>query len=269
MKKFIAFTLAEVLASLVIIGVIAALTIPTVVTNAQSKIQTAGLKKAITTLNQIAEMSVIDSRFQPVPKCFYWDQNPYGKSKCVEWASYKTDPITGEKIPTGKCIKYALESGEPWPGDIVNGIFDHCGSFFNYIKDNLNVVKYCDKDGYKNGCLPDYNGNDTASKADNPDKSEDDIAKDLSGCAGWSKASLKTKSAMITSDGMIFFTYINNSARLLAVDVNGKSGPNKWGYDVFPLMPQGNNGNPPMFVPKGCQFIEKGGKLGHQRVLED
>ncbi len=55
MKK--AFTLAEVLITLGIIGVVAAMTIPTLIANTRSREYRSKLKKAISTLSQAARMS--------------------------------------------------------------------------------------------------------------------------------------------------------------------------------------------------------------------
>lgn len=56
-KKF-GFTLAEVLITLAIIGVVAALTIPSVIVNNQSLEFRTGLKKAVSTLNQAITMNL-------------------------------------------------------------------------------------------------------------------------------------------------------------------------------------------------------------------
>ncbi len=56
MKK-VAFTLAEVLITLGIIGVVAAMTIPTLLTNQQKKQTATKLVKAISTLNQLIRLS--------------------------------------------------------------------------------------------------------------------------------------------------------------------------------------------------------------------
>jgi len=56
-KKF-GFTLAEVLITLAIIGVVAALTIPSIIVNNQSLEFRTGLKKAVSTLNQAITMNL-------------------------------------------------------------------------------------------------------------------------------------------------------------------------------------------------------------------
>lgn len=55
------FTLAEVLITLGVIGVVAALTLPTVITNYQKSQTVTQLKKAYTTINQAYQMSRIDN----------------------------------------------------------------------------------------------------------------------------------------------------------------------------------------------------------------
>ncbi len=56
MNKKSGFTLAEVLITLVIIGVIAAMTVPTLMNNTQSQEYRTGIKKAIAMLNQAVTM---------------------------------------------------------------------------------------------------------------------------------------------------------------------------------------------------------------------
>lgn len=58
MKKFSGFTLAEVLIVLGIIGIIAEMTIPTLMQNFQEKVTVTQLKKAYSTLSQAYTMSV-------------------------------------------------------------------------------------------------------------------------------------------------------------------------------------------------------------------
>ena len=55
------FTLAEVLITLGIIGVVAALTLPNIITNYQKKVTVERLKKTYSTLWQAVQMSVVDN----------------------------------------------------------------------------------------------------------------------------------------------------------------------------------------------------------------
>ena len=56
-----AFTLAEVLITLVIIGVIAALTVPTLIQNTQKQEYVTALKKAYSTLSQATQQIIAEN----------------------------------------------------------------------------------------------------------------------------------------------------------------------------------------------------------------
>ena len=56
-----AFTLAEVLITLGVIGVVAAMTIPTLITNYEKKVTITKLKKAYSTINQAMKLSVSEN----------------------------------------------------------------------------------------------------------------------------------------------------------------------------------------------------------------
>lgn len=60
-KRLLGFTLAEVLITLGIIGVVAALTLPSVIQNYQKKVTVERLKKSYSTLAQAVQMSVKDN----------------------------------------------------------------------------------------------------------------------------------------------------------------------------------------------------------------
>ena len=61
MKKFLAFTLAEVLVTLGIIGVVSALTVPTLMKNHQKKVFVTQLRKVCSQLSQAAEQAMTDN----------------------------------------------------------------------------------------------------------------------------------------------------------------------------------------------------------------
>ena len=61
MKKFNAFTLAEVLVTLGVIGVISAMTLPTVFSNYQKTVTVNKLKKMYSNINSIMQMAVNDN----------------------------------------------------------------------------------------------------------------------------------------------------------------------------------------------------------------
>ncbi len=65
-KKHSGFTLAEALITLVIIGVIAALTIPAILVNTEQHEYKSALKKALSTLNQVIEMNIALEGYGPI-----------------------------------------------------------------------------------------------------------------------------------------------------------------------------------------------------------
>lgn len=60
------FTLAEALVTLVIIGVIAALTIPAILVNTEQHEYKSALKKALSSLNQVIELNIALEGFGPI-----------------------------------------------------------------------------------------------------------------------------------------------------------------------------------------------------------
>ena len=82
-----AFTLAEVLFTLAIIGIVAAMTIPTLVQNYQKKVISAKLKKFVSTFNQAYKMAIV-SYGDPI----YWEECTIESNK----ANCSTSDISGD-----------------------------------------------------------------------------------------------------------------------------------------------------------------------------
>ncbi len=77
MKKFLAFTLAEVLVTLGIIGVVSALTVPTLMKNHQRKVFVTQLRKVYSQLSQAAEQAMTDNNAVSLGESEY-ASNPMG-----------------------------------------------------------------------------------------------------------------------------------------------------------------------------------------------
>lgn len=205
MKLRKAFTLAEVLITLTIIGVIAALTIPSFMSNTSKKASAVGLKKAISTLDQTIDMSRSESKFQPIPKCYYSDVATEGNQLA------------------------------------------QCKDLLIYMKDMMQVSKYCETDPVAGGCMPQYSVS--------------------ASCGGWNE--LENKKAFVTTDGMVYFEYSEDTgAANIGVDVNGEKGPNKWGHDVFSLGLYGHKGVMQTYQPGGCEVVDDGGQTGAEVLQE-
>ena len=254
-NKHNAFTLSEVLITLVIIGIVAAITVPILMHQYRWKQYRTGLMKARSTLDQATIKYALENGENP--ECGYWTKNPYKNNGC-------TDVCKGYDS-NGNCTGWMCkETGGKLPSD-YNGNFGDCYALYNFYKKALNVVKICESNAYKNGCIPDYEGNDTVYKSKNDGSSDEDANKATSGCGKWHKAEIKAGKAIVTADGMIFFPYGSFGSPIMAVDINGQAGPNKWGYDVFAFEGRMTDKySVPTFTPGGCSFTEKGGVSGTQ-----
>ena len=173
MKK--AFTLAEVLITLTIIGVIAALTIPNLMSKWEDQHTVSAVKEAYSILNNAIKMAVAEN----------------GPVEDWTWPDTTTDSLTEQNA--------------------------------NYIIDVLKpYLKFSQICYSANGCMgADY--------------------KNFYGDSGWGywadlwvygKAILKNGMAMsINRTG--YGSAMTKTYWQILVDINGKKGPNRYGYDVF------------------------------------
>jgi len=251
------FTLAEVLITLGIIGVVAAMTLPTLIQKHQKRVLEKQFIKAYSLISQAAKKAEADLGF--APECYYWNKNPYvGLSiHCAEYNS------------SGNCVRSAFADGSPLSSDDYNGRFGDCKLFGEAIIKNLKVIKTCAGNSVAGGCIADIEGIDTVKAKANPDLSENDLHEATSGCHGWRKNSIKTNSAFVLADGVTLINFYNYSyihTRLFAVDINGLKGPNKWGHDIFSFAPRGNITGGIKFVGGVCEIIEPGGVSTTQMI---
>lgn len=257
-KRLKAFTMAEVLVSLTIIGILSILTIPAVVSSTEKRTNAALLRKAVAKLDMVYEQAATEEQFMPVMKCFYWRDSDVSKNRnegCKSERIYNDDGLlTGWKT--------ICPEGVTSPENL-NGRYDHCSALYNYMLENMKVTKSCT--AAQDGCIPNYDGKDVIAAQKTPqgdDESDEQfeirMKNSVKGCEGWSAANMRTKPAFITNDGMIFMPY-STGIPIFAVDVNGKKGPNKFGYDVFFLTAKGDLNETPSFYPGGCDFYHKGG----------
>ena len=77
-REFTAFTLAEVLVTLGIIGVVAAMTMPTLVENHQRKVYVTQLQKVYTELSQAAKRAITDSNAVSLDETRFNQKNANG-----------------------------------------------------------------------------------------------------------------------------------------------------------------------------------------------
>ena len=239
-KRKIAFTLAEVLITLGVIGVVAALTLPSIVHNVQKVVLKNQFKRAYS--NFYNAIKYVQAQNGAPYACYYWDKNPYGYDVCVKRNDY------------GTCVGWTLVGGAQIPSD-YNGKISDCKKFTEDLMKALNVVKFCENNALANGCVTNnFRGVDKIKAEQNPDKEADpnQIFGDVR---------VKQKyPAFITADGVFYSKYYNlQAAPLFIVDVNGHKGPNKWGYDIFTFQLAGDEANGITKIRPQNYAVEKGG----------
>ena len=116
--KLKAFTLAEVLITLMIIGIVAALTIPSVISNYQQQEFKTGLKKAVSVLNEAIQMNITQE-----------GETPYENEDLFNYLKKHMSVISGEgNIETLTCFDsdgsgkvFGEESNYCYGGNSNNG----------------------------------------------------------------------------------------------------------------------------------------------------
>ena len=151
-----AFTLAEVLVTLGIIGVVAALTMPTLMANHQKAVQKAQFKKAYSLFSNAVFQAQAQMGYPAY--CSYWDGARACSTKCTKYNSYN------------ECISWTCADGSPLPAR-YNGPRENCDKFEEELfTKTLKTVKFCQNKALENGCITSaYKGVDQVKSEQNPD----------------------------------------------------------------------------------------------------
>ncbi|MCM1338506.1 MAG: type II secretion system GspH family protein [Muribaculaceae bacterium] len=92
-----------------------------------------------------------------------------------------------------------------------------CNAFLRAFTKTMGAVRSCETKPVEEGCIP----------ANYP----------ATGCDSYDFK--KAKRAYVFDNSMIFMTYYDTNKTdfpgRMAIDINGRKGPNKWGQDIFPL----------------------------------
>ncbi len=217
-----AFTLAEVLITLGIIGVVAAMTIPTLIANYKQKTLDNQFKKTYSMISQV--LLRVKGDFGYTPQCYNINAAGYKMAECKE--------------------------------------------FKEKFLEKLKVSRICETKGFENGCIPEYNGVDTVLKNEHKDDEnyDEDYWQDYASrnCGGFTQSQiLNNRKVYVLADGTILFFYNSeqdaDSIPVFAMDINGKTGPNKWGHDLFGFMISIDGNNNLQVAASGCMRAEDGG----------
>lgn len=253
MSRKLGFTLAEVLITLGIIGVVAAITLPMLIQNYQKTVLKSQFKKVYSEFFNAIKLA--QSKNEAPVYCYYWQKSPYPSVVCMEYDS-----------KYGTCSKWAMPDGSPLPSN-YNGIYNDCVDFF-YSKLFGHVLKYakhCKNNALLNGCLTEqYRGVDKI-------KAEIDDSVEYNPNMGFSDSVLKqTGEAWVLIDGTVIVKWCGYMCEtpIFMVDINGHKRPNKWGYDIFSFIFRGTENNGITELAPYNYFYEEGGFSDSQMLWE-
>ncbi len=213
-----AFTLAEILITLGIIGIIAAMTLPTLISNHRTKVLQSQFKKAYSDLNNAAKLFEIQEEMTVYDYSYAYDC----KYKC-----------TGNIKPTQTFEKFLSYFSNKTV--ISEKTYNQGWKELGYEPTNLNSGTILD------------------GKTTHPC--------DESGIM------LETSGRVILFDNAVTDLNIKTGPKV-CIDINGRKGPNKYGYDwfVFTFTSQGNvipytgsslSGNSDIELPDKTEYCNK------------
>jgi prepilin-type N-terminal cleavage/methylation domain-containing protein len=206
MKKIYGFTLSETLITLGVIGVVAALTLPTLIKNFQMKAYETAFKKEYSAIQNTLNYLAAEENLTECYVYFYLPTNGDGQYGAI-----------------------SSDCAEIWQGLAKNLHMTSISQVSNYTKKSEVVAN----GGSMVNPSVDYN------------------------------LILDNHSYMLPDGAIVGFSKATSSytAPTILLDVNGKKGPNKWGYDVFYLTLSQHSGSKNLRLgDEYASIIEKGGK---------
>lgn len=152
LKLLTGFTLAEVLITLGIIGIIAAMTIPTLVANYQRQQYVTGLQKAYSTTQQMLKMYVVDEGASNIGDTDLFNGNSFSDSSVQN----AVDAMIRKYFKVTKVCKLSVDTSCQRPYKFLNG-----SSLITYFSNSIYYTYYT-LDGMEFGiyfypsCSPDF-----------------------------------------------------------------------------------------------------------------
>ena len=206
-KRRVAFTLAEVLITLGIIGVVAAMTMPTLIQNHQKQAYVTGFKRSVAVIDNMFKKMQADEGVSS-----FWDTELSSQGNCMDGSENGCEDWYGNPSVFERIIPKYIKTVKVCKG------FD-CSVRYSYSK---NVTKTSDNKLIKN---VDYS---------NLEKNQPILAI-MEQWPYTDSVSEKSILGFYTNDGAIY--YISPGGKyfgaLIAVDSNGQKGPNMLGRDLY------------------------------------
>lgn len=249
-----------------IIGVVAAITLPALTKKYQEVVLKNQFKKGYSMLSQAVIKA--QSEWGGMPAC-YKRSYYLVPSKCSNYNSL------------GVCTASTQLDGSPLPAN-QGGEYGDCTAFWPLLRKQMKIIKTCSNNSLANGCIPEYKGREEiAQEGQTAKPGDDDYMEDygdqmIASCAVWTRSHLDSLAkSYVLADGTIIISYYNADKSVnFAYDVNGKKGPNKWGYDIFVFAIRNNaktgqSSISQLTVGAGdCMTAETGGKLTAQMIKD-
>ena len=199
----VAFTLAEVLITLGIIGVVAAMTLPTLIQNHQKQTYVAGAKKATATVSNMLQKMMADEGVSSIV-----ETELYQSTSCIFNGNI-------EDLSSGFTTGWCREDG-----------YGDQSTFSRLVPKYMKVIKECNeascKQKYKSMWGFDCDRNGKCS-----------LASDNYSYVPFDSGYQSEAQVFYTADGMIYYFAGGANGLSVAFDVNGTKGPNEYGRDLF------------------------------------
>ncbi len=267
-KKNPAFTLIEVLVTLMLIGVISAILIPQLYNSMEGNITKTQFIKMYAIM--LSGIKLASANFDATPLCYTFT---YG-------GKYTVDALENNPDMKEKAISHE----------------EQCQVFYKELLKSFQIAKTCEVNAFPT-CIPEYSGYEKTWREKSRHNSEfiDKIRKSCPNCTEteiqiaitnqiekYAKIyaidshpltsenikRLRTAHKLINGQIIIEFGTNGSDVRNFAIDINGNNGPNMWGYDLFPFTIVANPSMPLDLTDGGDDYIQIGGKTSTEMIKE-
>jgi prepilin-type N-terminal cleavage/methylation domain-containing protein len=123
-----AFTLAEILIVLAIVGVVAGLVIPTIVNDTQNEEYKTGYKKAYADASMALKQILADNEYVPRTGTYDWNNTLYNWNKFQDKFNVQKDCSSGNRFDCWE------QNGDCAQGTVVDGVFVDAGECSNAVQ---------------------------------------------------------------------------------------------------------------------------------------